>query len=79
MNDLNTIAQLDEKIHQLPPHLVTEAHHLINLLLRHYQETLEFPEVNLADEPFIGMWQACEEKMDSVTWVRNLRTHEWNS
>jgi len=79
MSDLDIIAQIDEKIHQLPPHLVTEAHHLISVLLQSYQETLEFSQTSLIDEPFIGMWQDCEEKRDSVAWVKNLRKSEWNS
>lgn len=35
--------------------------------------------IKLADEPFIGMWQGREDMQDSTTWVRQLRSSEWNN
>ncbi|MBI4765681.1 MAG: DUF2281 domain-containing protein [Deltaproteobacteria bacterium] len=33
--------------------------------------------IQLADEPFIGMWRDREELRDSTAWVKNLRKSEW--
>ncbi|MBM4048339.1 MAG: DUF2281 domain-containing protein [Planctomycetes bacterium] len=33
--------------------------------------------VELADEPFIGMWRDREDMRDSSGWVRGLRKREW--
>jgi len=35
-------------------------------------------QVQLQNEPFVGMWQDREEMQDSAEWVKNLRGREWN-
>jgi hypothetical protein len=32
---------------------------------------------DIADEPFIGMWQDRLDMGDSSAWVRNVRDREW--
>ncbi|OQW91504.1 MAG: hypothetical protein BWK79_16710 [Beggiatoa sp. IS2] len=39
-NDFESMAQLEEKIHQLPPHLVVEVDDFISFLLKKYSVTL---------------------------------------
>jgi hypothetical protein len=33
--------------------------------------------VQVDDEPFVGTWRDREEMVDSVAWVRRLRSREW--
>jgi hypothetical protein len=35
-------------------------------------------QVQLQNEPFVGMWQDREDMQDSAEWVKNLRGREWN-
>ena len=35
-------------------------------------------QVELQNEPFVGMWQDREDMQDSTEWVKNLRSREWN-
>ncbi len=35
-------------------------------------------QVQLQNEPFVGMWEDREEMQDSAEWVKNLRSREWN-
>jgi hypothetical protein len=34
-------------------------------------------QINLADEPFIGMWRDREDMQDSRAWIRDIREREW--
>jgi hypothetical protein len=84
-NDLDIIVQLEEKIHQLPPHLISEADDFISFLLQKYQITyasnssvVESSQIHLESESFVGMWHNRDDMADSSTWVRNLRLIEWN-
>jgi hypothetical protein len=37
------------------------------------------PTVDLADEPFIGMWKDRDDMQEGgAAWIRRLRAHEWN-
>jgi len=44
MSDLDIIAQLAEKIHQLPPHVIVELDSFITLLLRKYKTVNDAPQ-----------------------------------
>ncbi len=35
-------------------------------------------QVQLQNDPFVGMWEDREEMQDSSEWVKNLRNREWN-
>ena len=35
-------------------------------------------QVQLQNEPFVGMWQDREDMQDSAEWLKNLRNREWN-
>jgi hypothetical protein len=56
MTDLEIIAQLEAKIHQLPPQIILEVNDYVDLLLQKYQsvhlsaevETVEMPRGKLA-------------------------------
>lgn len=37
----------------------------------------ELSPVDLADEPFVGMWRDRPEMQDSSQWVRKVRRTEW--
>jgi hypothetical protein len=34
-------------------------------------------QINLADDPFIGMWRDRQDMQDSRAWVRSIREQEW--
>jgi hypothetical protein len=34
-------------------------------------------QVNLVDDPFVGMWRDREDMQDSSAWVRGIREREW--
>ncbi|MCL5999458.1 MAG: DUF2281 domain-containing protein [Chloroflexi bacterium] len=34
-------------------------------------------QVDLEDEPFIGMWRNRKDLQDSTDWVRQIREREW--
>ena len=36
------------------------------------------PQIDWADEPFVGMWRDRDDMTDGARWVRNLRDHEWS-
>lgn len=40
-------------------------------------EAPQYPAIELAEEPFIGLWQDRDDMQDSSDWVRQLRTSEW--
>jgi len=76
----NDLALLEEKIHQLPPYLISTADNFISDLLQKYRSTVENAleqSSNLEDEPFIGMWKDREDMTDSANWVRKHRLNEW--
>jgi len=42
-------------------------------------EKLQLPELNLDNQPFVGMWNDREDMQDSSQWVRNLRQQQWGT
>ena len=72
MSDLDIIAQIDEKIHQLPVELLPEIDDYVNSLLQEYQNTV--PSVKKrSEQPLIGIWREREDMQDVESYVRQLR------
>ena len=44
---------------------------------RYAWQDAPIPSMPLQSENFIGMWRDRDEMTDSTTWVRDLRTSEW--
>ena len=63
----------------LPPNARQEVADFIAFLRTRYISQLQrtTKDNDLRDEPFIGMWADRSDMVDSATWVRALRTDEW--
>lgn len=63
------------------PHLAQrQVFDFISFLRTRYKEpgkNYRTEKTSLADEPFIGIWKNREDMTDSTSWVRNLRSSEW--
>jgi hypothetical protein len=72
MSDLDLIAQIDEKIHQLPDEILSEVNDYVSSLLQEYQNTV--PSVKKrSEQPLIGIWKDREDMQDVENYVRQLR------
>jgi hypothetical protein len=72
MSDLDIIAQIDEKIHQLPVEFLSEVDDYVNFLLQEYRDTSQIAKKR-SEQPLIGMWQDREDMQDVESYVRQLR------
>jgi|JFJP01.1.fsa_nt_gi hypothetical protein len=72
MSDLDIIAQIDEKIHQLPVEFLSKVDDYVNSLLQEYRDTSQVVKKR-SEQPFIGMWQDREDMQDVESYVRQLR------
>lgn len=64
----------------LPPEAQQQVADFIAFLRTRYQEihsAKKSNQVNLADDPFIGLWRDREDMQDSSAWVRSIREREW--
>ncbi|MEM7536095.1 MAG: hypothetical protein AAF639_28190 [Chloroflexota bacterium] len=43
------------------------------------QDSEPVTKLDLANEPFVGMWKDREEMKDSTAWVREVRQTQWRS
>ncbi len=72
MSDLDLIAQIDEKIHQLPDEILSEVNDYVSSLLQEYQNTV--PSVKKrSEQPLIGIWKDREDMQDVESYVQQLR------
>ena len=72
--------QLIDSLVQIISSLTTEER--INLeqkLNKRTTRTEEISQLNIQDEPFVGMWQDREDMDDSTKWVRQTRQKEWTN
>ena len=64
----------------LPPEAQRQVADFITFLGTRYKQ-LRFgkksDQINLADDPFIGMWRDRQDMPDSRAWVRSIREQEW--
>ena len=45
---------------------------------RHQTSQRQSPQpITFDDQPFVGMWRERPEMQDSVAWVRQTRTQQW--
>jgi len=72
MNDLDLMAQIDEKIHQLPIELLPEVDDYINFLLQEYRSASKTAKKR-SEQPLVGMWKEREDMQDVESYVRQLR------
>ena len=64
----------------LPPEAQRQVADFIAFLRTRYEQFRSGKrsnQINLADEPFIGMWRDREDMQDSRAWVRDIREREW--
>jgi hypothetical protein len=64
----------------LPPEAQKQVSDFVAFLKLRYpvvQAARKVGKVQLADEPFIGMWRGREDMQDSSAWVRRVRESEW--
>ena len=65
----------------LPTEAQTEVLRLIAFLKQKYQQegsASPSPNIDLENEPFLGIWRDHEDLENSSNWVRNLRENEWS-
>jgi hypothetical protein len=72
MSDLDIIAQIDEKIHQLPVEFLSEVDDYVNSLLQEYRNSSQSTKKR-SEQPLIGMWRDREDMQDVESYVRQLR------
>jgi hypothetical protein len=64
----------------LPPEAQRQVADFITFLRTRYKQlgsNKKSNQINLADDPFIGMWRDREDMQDSRAWVRSIREQEW--
>ena len=64
----------------LPPAAQRQVSDFIAFLRKRYkpsQREKQSKNINLIDEPFIGIWKDREDMKNSSTWIRNVRESEW--
>ena len=64
----------------LPPDAQKQVIDFVAFLKTRYapaSTTKKAKQKKLANEPFIGMWRARKDLLDSTAWVRSLRQREW--
>lgn len=77
---METARSIAQEIASLPPEAQQQVVDFVAFLKTHYptwQITKKTEHIQLADEPFIGMWREREDVQDSTAWVRDLRRREW--
>ncbi|MEX0703605.1 MAG: DUF2281 domain-containing protein [Planctomycetales bacterium] len=74
-----TQQELLHEIQSLPPEAQRQVGDFIAFLRQRYRErpTGRARTVDLAKEPFIGMWRDRTDLEDSTAWVRSARKAEW--
>jgi len=68
------------EIESLPPEAQKQVLDFVAFLKARYptgKPSKRATRTELAEEPFIGMWQGREDMRDSSAWVRELRRREW--
>ena len=70
------------KFDALPPEAKREVIDFIEFLQARYRNPKHQKQTQmtrLREEPFIGMWNDCNDMSDSVEWVRSVRQRDWKS
>jgi hypothetical protein len=71
-----------DDISNLPPEAQRQVVDFIAFLRTRYKrsdEKKQTKRINLANEPFIGLWKDREDMNNSSTWLRNVRKAEWGT
>lgn len=74
------IGNITREIALLPPEAQRQVIDFVAFLKTRYpsvQPVQKMKKINLAEEPFIGMWRDRDDMQDSTAWVKSLRQHEW--
>ena len=69
-----------QEIASLPLEAQKQVMDFVAFLRTRYEPVPSTPEadrVQLAEEPYVGMWRDREDMRDSSEWVRQLRQREW--
>jgi len=69
--------QIVRELNELPPDAQQEVTDFIASVRRRYESKTKASIIQLADEPFIGMWSDRTDMADSNEWVRTIRNREW--
>jgi hypothetical protein len=65
----------------LPAEAQRQVINLIAFLRQKYKEiepTSQATDVDLVNDPFIGMWRERKDLANSTAWVRSVRENEWS-
>jgi len=65
----------------LPAEAQRQVINMIAFLRQKYKETeptFQTKNVDLINEPFIGMWRDRQDLANSTAWVRSVRENEWS-
>lgn len=75
-----TQQELFKTFESLPTEAQHQALNFIAFLQQTYTPAIkpQKTEIDWVNDPFIGMWQECQDMDDSTTWVRNIRNSEWS-
>ena len=71
-----------DDISNLPPEAQRQVVDFIAFLRTRYkrsEQEKQTKRINLANEPFIGIWKDRKDLNNSSKWLRNVRKTEWGS
>ena len=76
MLDLN---RLQEDVTSLPEEAQQTVIDFVSFLKQKHQagQNTSPKSITFEDQPFVGMWSDRPEMEDSVAWVRQVRTQQW--
>ena len=73
-----TPEQMLRELAALPPAAQQQVADFVAFLRTRYGPSQhERQGLDVADEPFVGMWRDRDDMQDSSAWVRAKRTQEW--
>ena len=71
-----------DDISNLPPEAQQQVADFIAFLRTRYKRSgaeKQTKQINLVNEPFIGIWKDCGDMNNSGKWLRNVREAEWGA
>ena len=76
---MSDLSRLQEDITSLPEEVQQTVIDFVSFLKqRHQASQSKSPQpLTFEDQPFVGMWSDRPEMKDSVAWVRQVRTQQW--
>ena len=76
---MSDLSRLQEDIRSLPEEVQQTIIDFVSFLKQKHQsdKNILTKPITFEDQPFVGMWSDRPETQDSVAWVRQVRTQQW--